>query len=104
MINITFDNTPKTKEVVIEGHAGYAVTGKDIVCAGVSAIASALMGYAENYADRYDCDIAEDGGYLRLVVESSADAQFEAVFQMALIGFLQIEMSYSEYVTVNIKK
>ena len=32
----------------ISGHAGYAAPGEDIVCAGISAIGYALMGYLRN--------------------------------------------------------
>ena len=35
------------REVKIKGHSGYAEAGKDIVCAGVSALLYAFSGYLE---------------------------------------------------------
>lgn len=38
MIHIQVDRTIKGHVIVVQGHANYAEKGKDIVCAGVSAL------------------------------------------------------------------
>lgn len=43
MINICISKN----KVTIKGHSGYAEVGKDIVCAGVSALFYAFSGYLE---------------------------------------------------------
>lgn len=45
--------------IIIDGHAGYAETGKDIVCAGVSALAQTLIKSIEDLTSstiQYDID------------------------------------------------
>jgi uncharacterized protein YsxB (DUF464 family) len=55
MININVDQKNGEMTISIKGHANYDQYGKDIVCAGVSAIAqTAVLGLesiAENYPD-----------------------------------------------------
>ena len=38
MIKIKINKDTKINEIIIDGHSGYDVEGKDIVCAGVSSI------------------------------------------------------------------
>lgn len=49
----------RTDGITIEGHAGYAEAGKDIVCAGVSALAQTLIKSIEDLTSstiQYDID------------------------------------------------
>lgn len=50
---------------IIEGHAGYAEPGKDIVCAAVSALSQTCVMSIENLTDdEYVC--SQDNGYMEL--------------------------------------
>jgi uncharacterized protein YsxB (DUF464 family) len=84
----------------LQGHAEFN-PGNDIVCAGVSAIAYALLGYLENNQDRitdfYENDICSGFICIRL---SGADALTPA-FEMAAIGIMQIANQYPENVKAN---
>ena len=78
--------------VTAQGHA----TGSPEVCAAVSGILYALAGYVENNInfarwrmESGDVDIAFLG-----------DGRAEAVYNMAVIGLLQIEKSHPEYISV----
>ena len=112
MVNINFNENVegkrKQKRLIVSGHAGYAEKGKDIVCAGISSIVSALHGYIENYPDcvSYSSFSDEDGGFMDITAEfpAKAESAVKAAFDMALIGLLQIEMSYPNNVTVSHKK
>lgn len=84
----------------MRGHAGYSTTGTDIVCAGVSAIYFALLGFLENSEDAEiksartgsgDTDISCAGG-----------AKTEAAVDMALIGLQQIAAKYPDNVQIDI--
>ena len=45
--------------IEISGHAGYAETGKDIVCAGVTALAQTLIGSIEDLTrDKIEYEIS----------------------------------------------
>ena len=44
--------------ITVSGHAGYAETGKDIVCAGVTALVQGLVRSIESLtSDQIQCDI-----------------------------------------------
>lgn len=98
MIKVRFSDTDALC-LRISGHAGYAESGKDIICAGVSSIAYALLGYLENIDKTVQSEIED--GYM-CVVSNSVDKRVESAFEMALTGLLQLENTYPEY--INLKK
>lgn len=78
------------------GHA----SGSPEVCAAISGIMYALLGYVKNaqdestiaYSDRvYSGDVA---------IEFRGGENARAVYDMAVIGLLQIEKSHPEYIRV----
>ena len=85
------------RALTVSGHAGYAEKGKDIVCAGVSAITQTLLGYLES------CDIemesSERNGYTRVVAKEFRQSVITA-FEMAFIGMKLLEKKYPEHVRV----
>lgn len=99
MIQVTYRETERNRNITIEGHANYAETGQDIVCAAVSGIAFSLMGYVENCGDRYV--IHADVGRIEIEVAEPSE-KTEAALEMALIGFMQVEMAHTAHVTVSI--
>ena len=87
-------------ELKVDGHANYDEHGRDIVCAGVSAITQALTGFIENHDEcEGECQENACGGHMHIYALRS-DAKVEAAFEMAFIGLLQIEMAHPEYLTV----
>lgn len=78
-----------------KGHA----TGSPEVCAAVSGLLYALAGYVENnrHALMYE-RWSMDSGDVDVTFRGGERA--EAVYQMTLIGLLQIEKSYPEYIHV----
>ena len=99
MIRVNYLREGDTHKLSVQGHAGWSQHGNDIVCAGVSAISFALLGYLHNAG----CDIAEaqaDSGNLR--VECSGDNLVAGAFDMAMIGYLQIAKKYPQCVDVYI--
>ncbi|MGE5580686.1 MAG: ribosomal-processing cysteine protease Prp [Bacillota bacterium] len=79
----------------VEGHAGFAEYGKDIVCAGVSAIAqAALFGLQEILGDAVKSDI--NPGFLRVSVDESRASEEgpRAILRTLELGFRAIERSY----------
>ena len=88
------------------GHAGFAQTGQDIVCAGVSALAFTAAEYLmqmQNW-DKLEKDpvILLEPGEIRLECSPKITAEEEAehVFRMLEIGFRLIAKSYPNNVTV----
>lgn len=98
MIRVNYLREGNHHRLSVKGHAGYATHGDDIVCAGVSAISYALLGYL-NHAG---CDISEaqaDSGNLTIDCE---DKRAEPAFDMAMVGYLQISRKYPQCVDVYI--
>lgn len=50
---------------IIDGHAGYAEPGKDIVCAAVSAISQTCAMSIENLTED-ECISKQDNGYMKI--------------------------------------
>ncbi len=77
-----------------EGHA----TGSGTVCAAVSGLIYALAGYLQNSCGiRTECERLTDGE-AELIFFGGDDA--EAVYSLCLIGLLQIEENYPEYIEI----
>ena len=85
----------KLYKVKMEGHA----TGSQDTCTACSAIISALIGAVENSGTKKK-DITQASSGMAYV-EALCDEKLEGAFEMALIGFLQIEKASPEYVSVN---
>ena len=83
-------------ELTVEGHAGAAPCGQDVVCAYVSGIVQALGGYLLN---------AELARAPRVVMRSGSSEIFAQgdvaqAFEMAYVGLLQAAESYPGHVRV----
>ena len=99
MTIVTYKGKDEVFELTAEGHAGYAEKGQDIVCAGVSAIVYALIGWLENNIESY-VSIDERNG--EVVIACEGDEQVEAVFYMAAIGIENIANTYPDHVEIDI--
>lgn len=83
------------------GHANYDEYGKDIVCAGVSALVQALIGWIEeNYYKAEYININPKAGEVNVSCEGGED--LAAIFNMATIGLMQIADSYPDHVQIDI--
>ena len=106
MIKVTFAETPEKLSLRIDGHAGYAEHGKDIVCASASILAYTVAQYV-----KYE----EDEGNLRAPAEiklESGDAVVSCepkeetlkwlwdAYQFAKMGFLILANNYPQYVSL----
>ena len=81
--------------ITAQGHA----TGSPQVCAVVSALLSAVDGYLSQHPDMV---IRRELASADVVLEFEATAQ--SVFDVAMIGLIQIEMAHPEFISVEIGK
>ena len=101
MIIAKYDRNGETHTLSVNGHAGYAEKGQDIVCAGVSAIVYALIGWLENNSDEARfISIDEMGG--EVIISCEGDSDVASVFYMAAVGIEQIMNTYPDHVDINI--
>lgn len=100
MINITFSLNNDEYELSMNGHAGYSDFGNDIVCAAASSLAYALLGFLENCDAVSDLDSIERSGEME--ISCVGDKKIvKAAFNMAVIGFLQLEKAYPDHIRVD---
>ncbi|WP_459128962.1 ribosomal-processing cysteine protease Prp [Guggenheimella bovis] len=87
------------------GHAYYDETGKDIVCAGVSAV---LFSVAETLEEDYDVRVKIDDTKGSLSVKFKSDTFqneiVQAIFRVALKGMEGIEREYSQFIELKSKE
>ena len=100
MIKARYTAEGNTHTLSVRGHANYDKYGKDIVCAGVSALVQALVGWIENkpYITT-DCINIDDG---EVTIECQGDEDVAAVFYMTAIGVEQISIEYPQHVQIDI--
>ncbi len=95
------DEEGNIKEFEIDGHAGYASHGEDVVCAAVSALAqTALLGL--HHHGNIICTFKIDKGYLYCKVPSEMNEEkrivANAILETLLLGLKNIKEGYSSYI------
>ena len=89
MIRIVIENKEKPESIVVEGHAGYGVSGTDIVCASVSSILittiNAMLRVDEN-SIRYVQKEAYNNSIKVRKVESLEQEVSEPVVKFMVVG------------------
>lgn len=97
MVRATYRIEEDTHTLSIVGHANYDAYGKDIVCAGVSSLVQALIGWAEENYYRAKCvSVDTKGGEVMISCEGGEDVA--SVFSLVSIGLEQIADAYPSHV------
>ena len=100
MIRAYFIDDRDELELSVEGHAGYAEHGRDIVCAACSGITYALLAFLEEHSDEAT-DIAgpvvENGCFY---VSCKGTEKIRAAFTMAALGLRKIAAQYPSHVMI----
>ena len=108
MIKVTFTESGNKLSLRLEGHAGYAEHGKDIVCASASILAYTV---AQIVTD------AEHNGWLKAppivqmdngdtvisceAIDAESYVVMKAMFSFAVRGYALLAQNYPQYVRVN---
>ena len=80
-----------------EGHGCYAPSGKDVVCAGVSALVGAALYMVDWIINEQD----QAKGIMDVtVVDSNLGDRLDAVILMLYYGLLNIQQQYPDYLSV----
>lgn len=87
---------------IVKGHADYDEYGKDIVCAGVSAITvgglNAIAKAYNNDLTKFNVDMSE--GYTSLNILDIENKEIQTILETLEIQFKTIEETYSKYIKV----
>ena len=89
---------------VLEGHAGYARAGYDIICSAVSALAVNAVNSIEAFTDDgFDVEQDEERGYLKLTLTDAPSAACTLLLDSLVLGMQNIQDAYGKkYLSVSI--
>lgn len=102
MVSVRVTSKGKNRALEMSGHACCAEKGQpDLVCAGCSAVIYSLLGFMENHPESFRALSPRRvfPGEVLLAVSSEGEA-FDAAFETAVIGLLQIEKTAPKGVRV----
>lgn len=89
----------KWDAVMVDGHAGYAPIGQDIVCAAVSALTETLIASLEELTENR-ISVEEGKGFVHLRFRDEPDHEAVVLMDAFQIGMDGIAALYPEYVHV----
>ena len=94
------------KKVSLDGHAGYADHGQDIVCAAVSGLVINTFNSIERFTeDAFSSEAAEDGGYLAMSFPEGLSDKSRLLLDSMLLGLDEIQKQYGdEYISLQYKE
>ena len=89
-----------------KGHAGFADSGYDIICAGVSALVINCINSIENFCDvRFTVDADDEGGNIKFMLADPADGDSELLINSMILGLKGIQNDYgNDYIILNFKE
>jgi uncharacterized protein len=109
MISITINRSESEsiQSFIISGHAFFADRGKDIVCAGASAVSVGAIN-AVHAITGVTPEIEQGDGFLRCVVPDKLPEDINEKVQVLLEGMIvslqTIEEEYGEHIKITFKK
>lgn len=99
-VQVKRNDDHKISEVIVEGHAGYAEYGYDLVCAAVSAITFGTANAIEALLHIQSVKSVGESGFLHFVLPSIADpdtdARVQLLMEAMLISLDTVANSYTE--------
>ena len=99
MINIKLHYIKKRISTIeIKGHAGYAKSGKDIVCASVSTLLISSVNNINAIDDSF-LDYKETDGYAKIICKSDNDTCYIIIDNM-ITAFYDLQKDYSKYISI----
>ncbi|MEW6097101.1 MAG: ribosomal-processing cysteine protease Prp [bacterium] len=102
MVIVTITRSEEGKIVQFEGlgHADFAKSGEDIVCAAVSALLQSTIRGLKEYV-KIKLDINKKKGYLKVrireIKQESIQLLTDAVLETLVLGLKAIEKEYKKY-------
>ena len=103
-ISITENKEAKAFTLKVEGHAGQAEAGKDIICASASMLSFTVAQYAKFMFDRHQLKkkptIHLEDGNAEVTIKPKTEFYAEAMhtYFVAQVGFSLLAHNYPQYV------
>lgn len=101
MIKIQINKTNnKYSSLIVSGHSNYDEHGKDIVCAGVSAIVTGGLN-ALIIENKKKISYRVEDGYVNVDVLDIEDDKLQLIMDVIVVQLKTIEESYKKYVKIS---
>ncbi len=101
MIKIQINKTnDKYSSLLVSGHSNYDEHGKDIVCAGVSAIVTGGLN-ALIIENKKKISYRVNDGYVNVDVLDIEDDKLQLIMDVIVVQLKTIEESYKKYVKIS---
>ena len=107
MLNVTFTERGEKLSLRLEGHAGYAEIGKDIVCASATILAYTVAQFVKEAEHNGDLaspsEIRLDIGDTFISCEPTEDTwlAIQNIYLFAKTGYALLEHNYPQFVRLN---
>ena len=95
-VNVTFIGSD-VKSLTVSGHANYDKYGKDIVCAGVSAVVTGGINALENQVSNIEIISKENELGVKVL---NSNEYIQTVLKTIIIQLETIEISYKKYIKI----
>lgn len=103
-IEVLEDQSGRIVAFYLNGHAGYAAYGEDIVCAGVSALTQTALLGLEHFLKEKSPDIQFASGNLNCKLPTCLNAQereqADVILETMYLGLKAVEKNYGKHVQV----
>ena len=100
MIKVQINKTDnKYSSLIVSGHSNYDEHGKDIVCAGVSAIVIGGLN-AMTYENKHKISAKVNDGYVNVDVLDLNDDKLQLIMDVIVIQLKSIEEEYKKYIRI----
>lgn len=91
--------------VKVSGHSGYEDAGKDIVCAGISALVINFINSVEEFCDdRFSVITNEDDAMIDFKFESKPSDEAQILINSLVFGLTNIEKDYKEFISLEFEE
>lgn len=90
----------------VDGHAGYADRGEDIICAAVSALTQNAVNSIEAFTeDAFEADVSEEDGSLHVRFEDTVSGDTRLLLDSLVLGLTSIQDSYGgQYIRIRFEE
>ena len=96
-ITITKSSTDSYKRIECSGHAGFADSGEDIVCAAISVLTINLINSIDCFTeDKFTCNQNEDDGYISISFENEPSKEADLLLRSFELGIDSIFREYGK--------
>lgn len=94
------------KRVSLDGHAGDAVAGENIVCAAVSVLSINTFNSIEKFTDdAFEIEASEDGGHMIMTFPEKLSDKSQLLLDSMIFGLDNIQQQYGdEYISLEFKE